>query len=1256
MCTINLAFYFISLATLYSLPFCKGATHWIVTEDGRIQQQVDSIFNLKSPHDLVTFIHQQDAFERLKILREEYLVEKRKVIKARKKERGEIKKSFYKIDPDCIDAGRHISEFELHLDMTLSFAEKGINIPDHVNLCQPLPEHVVPPVCRAKLPTVIYSYDHLDGVSSRQQLNTSVETTMLTSLSSYFKTAEELGRRVSLALKTNSSSWVLLNLAAYYWRIKGNALEAVECLRQALYFSPREHKDRALMSLAAVLYHANYGHDSIVLLHSAMDTCSEQSVYHFLLGNIYASLKMFEMADLCYRFTMVFSPNTETLCERIKAARCELKLKELLTKRQLDFDEKLDSLKTPELEEDKDPSREERKRVHSLPLEVYKRQLKRIFSLYTRGRTKSTDACKSRDVSAKQESVALSDDSVASGPQTSSLRKQENEKLSFTEQKSNNQGSSKATLSKPGDTKEGKSVDSIEKGSESNEELRATKSGPRNHTVEGKTMENLAEARQPLNCLRDVVKTVGSSEKTAALNMEEVKKDKRPESGTGTDEEEKAKRDLDQTKTSSVESASSFVEKESQVKKVAYPSGRRSRRGESGLKISSGEAYNREDTVEVVIMGQSKLPRQKGESMLMSKNGPGVDKLASKNTREMSGVADAMFVDPEGNQAFGPKHTPPLESKHLLTRTNNCANVEGKKRKGELFGMGCLSRVPSKEDDDVTTQSVVSITEFSDFEIKQKAEIMKPLPVQSDAEAKLTDQTSVEEMSPPSSSSNTTATGVTLEARMVEEQGTYRSDAEADLVEKDDTADKKEDKNLGSQNSKSKLAKESVIKTVAKDVIDDKLSCETSDCPKQHEQLIYSDSKVSDLKVAEKSDEKMSSLENKPNVGGDEGVPKTSQGCTGKSEDCPGKKQRKSELKTSPSVTSERRCHDEENDMLKHDRAKSKTAAPTRKRQKATDTLNLEQKNADLKSSRTLRSDTTSQNVKDKVEEAEFHKDGAGSSVFETSFFNVPTSGSLQELNDEQCKHIEGVQALVIRNKHFSAWLSLDTKNIDVRAHIDFISEVKDSVKKPYCTAKIKKSDLHTFGSLQGLLNTDKLDQVAEAGLTQTLLTMGRTIQHSVDEMGTRIYNALKRNSTSWVLLNIASLYWRVQGDTVEAIKCLQQALYFSPSHIRDVAHVGLASILLREGYLDDTAVVIKKALEISPSLALGHFILGNVFGAQNNIPDAIQHYLLALKIEGGFSPAVERLKIIQCVLWKQQRALEKEAEDLRKLLIPKQG
>ena len=42
------------------------------------------------------------------------------------------------------------------------------------------------------------------------------------------------------------------------------------------------------MSLAAVLHHSKHSLDSVVLLHSAMGISNEQSVYHFLLGNIYS--------------------------------------------------------------------------------------------------------------------------------------------------------------------------------------------------------------------------------------------------------------------------------------------------------------------------------------------------------------------------------------------------------------------------------------------------------------------------------------------------------------------------------------------------------------------------------------------------------------------------------------------------------------------------------------------------------------------------------------------------------------------------------------------------------------------------------------------------------------------------------------------------------------------------------------------------------------------------------------------------------
>ena len=36
----------------------------------------------------------------------------------------------------------------------------------------------------------------------------------------------------------NNTSWVLYNMAAFYWRIKGSPYHVVECVRRALHFSP----------------------------------------------------------------------------------------------------------------------------------------------------------------------------------------------------------------------------------------------------------------------------------------------------------------------------------------------------------------------------------------------------------------------------------------------------------------------------------------------------------------------------------------------------------------------------------------------------------------------------------------------------------------------------------------------------------------------------------------------------------------------------------------------------------------------------------------------------------------------------------------------------------------------------------------------------------------------------------------------------------------------------------------------------------
>ncbi len=46
------------LVTTPALP----STHWLVTETGKVEAQPDSIFHMRQPHDLVSFIHQEQRF------------------------------------------------------------------------------------------------------------------------------------------------------------------------------------------------------------------------------------------------------------------------------------------------------------------------------------------------------------------------------------------------------------------------------------------------------------------------------------------------------------------------------------------------------------------------------------------------------------------------------------------------------------------------------------------------------------------------------------------------------------------------------------------------------------------------------------------------------------------------------------------------------------------------------------------------------------------------------------------------------------------------------------------------------------------------------------------------------------------------------------------------------------------------------------------------------------------------------------------
>ena len=70
--------------------------------------------------------------------------------------------------------------------------------------------------------------------------------------------------------------------------------------------------------------------------------------------------------------------------------------------------------------------------------------------------------------------------------------------------------------------------------------------------------------------------------------------------------------------------------------------------------------------------------------------------------------------------------------------------------------------------------------------------------------------------------------------------------------------------------------------------------------------------------------------------------------------------------------------------------------------------------------------------------------------------------------------------------------------------------------------------------------------------------------------------------SPSWILFNLAGLYWRILGNTYHGIECVRRALYTVPEQYRDVPLVNLANMLYKLGRYDDAIHIVKDALAIS--------------------------------------------------------------------------
>eukprot|EP00106_Octopus_bimaculoides_P009784 XP_014777226.1 PREDICTED: tetratricopeptide repeat protein 17-like [Octopus bimaculoides] len=292
--------------------------------------KVDTVFNMRRPYDLVAFMKQEERAVMLDNLKKELLSRKDEIDKSEDRD-TDLEQRFYRSEPDCIAVGKPLPEFDLYISTVLPLENKGIRQEEHIDFKAVPSNKPLPPDCTqvTDLHYSIHAFEHLEGMKARKNLSGTAELGLKNAIP-HRDNVDDYGNLIYEAMKKNKTSWVLFNMAAFYWRIKGDSYQVIECLRRALHYSPRMQKDVALISLANVLHRARYSNEAAIVVHAALDVSKELNVNHFTLGNIYEVLGEYNKSVICFENTLKIQPEFEAAAKRKHAVLCHAKLESAL--------------------------------------------------------------------------------------------------------------------------------------------------------------------------------------------------------------------------------------------------------------------------------------------------------------------------------------------------------------------------------------------------------------------------------------------------------------------------------------------------------------------------------------------------------------------------------------------------------------------------------------------------------------------------------------------------------------------------------------------------------------------------------------------------------------------------------------------------------------------------------------------------------------------------------------------------------------
>ncbi|XP_058484707.1 tetratricopeptide repeat protein 17 isoform X1 [Solea solea] len=1152
-----------------------ATTHWVVTEDGKIQQQVDSPLNLKHPHDVVIFMRQETRVNYLKKLEKQLVAQKIHIEENEDRDTG-LEQRHYKEDADCIMAKVPLGDLDLYDGTFISLEGKDISPEDYVDSQSALPPDLEKPECSKvfELPYSIHAFQHLRGVQERGNLTSpllSKEDPIFSALSHKLgHTVDEVGHRIHHGLLRNSSSWVLYNMAAFYWRIKNEPQKAVDCVVRALHFSPRQHKDIALVNMANILHRAHFSADAAILAHAALDLTSDLFTSHYTLGNIYAMLGEYNHSVLCYEQALQAQPGFEQALRRKHAVLCQQKLEQRLEAQHRSLQRTLNELKEYQKQHDHYLRQQEALDKHKLLQEeqilrniIHETQMAKEAQLGNHqmcrlGQQQRSLYCPF-DLPVRYHRGDLFEHVhyVQFGEEASVASS-----VALVSERNSNQTAASPQLhpSVSGDQDPAAALwgnhqdytQDIQRmlWPQRTDCAHEYPSVPPAHLLPTYYLPPETQALSPVATL-----LYGTSNPPQAVTLPDCGPIPQPypallPASIDWQLEEK-------------EVPDSFASQILQLR-------------------SGGWTLEQIGSRVAEAMTQVTIPRWQvlNEAALFWR-------AKGNGSRALQCLRQVLSSAPTSH-----RHLPLTNAANLLLHHRLTTHAQALLEQA----------LPLNETEPHTLLSLVSV-HLAQGNVTGALDLFRHILVMA--------------LSPSSSSSLAGCDQCLSSLHLLRCLQFYPIlynlshrhpclEGAACMVEED----------LGIQLEEWDEEKQDVpaISPMEDSLLFDKVILDSNGSGEtggqhQNSPFVSGSAKMATPFSAEVEGEEDWQLK-EDLMGAFEGA----LDVRGKRGDLRGIR------------------------VLKNDRVMGARAGGGPCFGNCEDDEGAEWITFQVKRVRKAKADGTESSANsDDSQNGELLP--GGHSVLEISGPTIPSPGPSGRWRDytslgwpgpEECQRTRRVDLTTVA----STWLAVSAKNIDITDHIDFATPLQEPAAEPLCNANLAAS-MHTLDHLAGVANRAAIHYTGESQLREVLQNLGKDkfSPQSFEQVGTRIAKVLEKNQTSWVLSSMAALYWRVKGQGKRAIDCLRQALNYAPHHMKDVPLISLANIFQNARLWEDALTVARMAVEIAPHFVVNHFTLANVYIAMEEFEKAMHWYESTLKLQPEFAPAKDRLRTIQCYL-----------------------